>query len=89
MNFTGPKVKKSRALGVALTPKAQKYMSNRPYPPGQQGQRRKRRPSEYALQLMEKQRLRFQYNISESQMRKAYAKAARMPGATGDIRHGA
>ncbi|CAN5737375.1 30S ribosomal protein S4 [soil metagenome] len=84
MNFTGPKVKKSRALGVALTPKAQKYMRNRPYPPGQHGQRRRRRPSDYGVQLLEKQRLRFQYNISESQLSKAYKMAARMPGSTGD-----
>jgi len=84
VNFTGPKVKKSRALGVALTPKAQKYMRNRPYPPGQHGQRRRRRPSDYGVQLLEKQRLRFQYNISESQLSKAYKMAARMPGSTGD-----
>ena len=84
MNFTGPKVKKSRALGVALTPKAQKYMKNRPYPPGQHGQRRRRRPSDYGVQLLEKQRLRFQYNVSESQLRKAYTMATRMPGSTGD-----
>ena len=84
MKFTGPKVKKSRALGVALTPKAQKLMQKRPFPPGQHGQRRKRRPSEYALQLLEKQRLRFQYNVSEAQMHRAYQKASRMAGSTGD-----
>ena len=84
MNFTGSKVKKSRALGVALTPKAQKIMKTRPFPPGQHGQRRRRRQSEFGLQLLEKQRLRFQYNVSESQMLKAYTRAARMPGSTGD-----
>lgn len=86
MNFTGAKVKKSRALGVALTPKAQKYMKNRPVPPGQHGQARgrRRRPSEYGQQLLEKQRLRFQYNISEKQLMRAYQAAARMPGSTGD-----
>src|SRR6187200_812641 len=84
VNFTGAKVKKSRALGVALTPKAQKYMKNRPFPPGQHGQRRRRRPSDYGVQLLEKQRMRFQYNISESQLRKAYSQATRMPGSTGD-----
>ena len=84
MNFTGAKVKKSRALGVALTPKAQKYMKNRPFPPGQHGQRRRRRPSDYGVQLLEKQRLRFQYNISEKQLARAYQTATRMPGSTGD-----
>jgi small subunit ribosomal protein S4 len=84
VNFTGAKVKKSRALGVALTPKAQKYMKNRPFPPGQHGQRRRRRPSDYGVQLLEKQRLRFQYNISEKQLARAYDTATRMPGSTGD-----
>lgn len=84
VNFTGAKVKKSRALGVALTPKAQKYMKNRPFPPGQHGQRRRRRPSDYGVQLLEKQRLRFQYNISEKQLARAYKEAVRMGGATGD-----
>lgn len=84
MNFTGAKVKKSRALGVALTPKAQKYMKNRPFPPGQHGQRRRRRPSDYGVQLLEKQRLRFQYNISEKQLARAYKDAVRMVGPTGD-----
>jgi small subunit ribosomal protein S4 len=84
VNFTGAKVKKSRALGVALTPKAQKYMKNRPFPPGQHGQRRRRRPSDYGVQLLEKQRLRFQYNISEKQLARAYETASRMAGSTGD-----
>ncbi len=84
MNFTGPKVKKSRALGIALTPKAQKYMKNRGYPPGQHGQRRRRRPSDYGVQLLEKQRLRFQYNVSETYLSRVYKMAAHMPGSTGD-----
>lgn len=86
MNFTGPKVKKSRALGVALTPKAAAGMRKRPTPPGQHGaaRGRRRRPSEYGVQLLEKQRLRFQYNISEKQMVRAYKTATRMPGSTGD-----
>ncbi|MCA9832645.1 MAG: 30S ribosomal protein S4 [Thermomicrobiales bacterium] len=86
MNFTGPKVKKSRALGVALTPKAAAGMRKRPTPPGQHGaaRGRRRRPSEYGVQLLEKQRLRFQYNISEKQLVRAYKTATRMPGSTGD-----
>ena len=86
MNFTGPKVKKSRALGVALTPKAAAGMRKRPTPPGQHGaaRGRRRRPSEYGVQLLEKQRLRFQYNISEKQLVRAYKTAANMAGSTGD-----
>ena len=84
MNFTGPKIKKSRALGIALTPKAQKYLKTRPNPPGQHGGKRRRRPSDYGLQLLEKQRLRFQYNVSENYLSKTYTQAARLPGSTGD-----
>lgn len=84
VKFTGPKVKKSRALGIALTPKAQRIMERRASRPGQHGRARQRRPSDYGMQLLEKQRLRFQYNISESQMRKAYLAASRMSGSTGD-----
>ena len=84
MKFTGPKVKKSRALGVALTPKAQKYMRNRPYPPGQHGQARRRRRSDFGTQLLEKQRLRFQYNVSERYLSRLVAQAGKLPGSTGE-----
>jgi small subunit ribosomal protein S4 len=87
LNFTGAKVKKSRALGVALTPKAQRIMRKRPNPPGQhgeQGQKRRRRPSAYAVQLLEKQRLRFQYSVTESYLRKTFVIAGKAPGATGE-----
>lgn len=82
MNYTGPKVKLSRKIGVSLTPKAGKYMEKKPYGPGQHGQSRRSRMSDYKKQLMEKQKLRYQYNISEKQMRNAYDKANRMKGTT-------
>jgi small subunit ribosomal protein S4 len=87
MKFNGPKVKLSRKLGIALTPKAVKYMEKRPYPPGQHGAaKRSRTPkSEYGRQLLEKQRLRFQYNISERQMRNYFQKALRNKGRTGEV----
>jgi small subunit ribosomal protein S4 len=78
------KVKLSRSLGIALTPKAAKYMERRPYPPGQHGRGRKKE-SDYKNQLVEKQRLRAQYNISERQLRNAYAEAVRKPGKTGEV----
>ena len=87
MKFNGAKVKLSRALGIALTPKAQKYMEKRPYPPGQHGaaKTRRRQQSIYGKQLLEKQRLRFQYNISERQMRNYFLKAAAKRGKTGEV----
>lgn len=84
MKFNGPKVKLSRKLGVMVTPKAQKYLEKKPYPPGQHGQRRRRRLSNYGRQLLEKQKLRFQYNVAERQLRGYYEEAARLKGVTGD-----
>lgn len=86
MNYNGPKVKLSRKIGINMTPKAAKYAGKKPYPPGQHGAS-KRRPkqSDYGKQLLEKQRLRIQYNISESQMLKYYKNATRLTGNTGDI----
>jgi small subunit ribosomal protein S4 len=78
------KVKLSRSLGIALTPKAAKYMERRPYPPGQHGRGRKKE-SDYKNQLTAKQRLRAQYNISERQLRNAYKEAVRKPGKTGEV----
>ena len=87
MKFNGAKVKLSRALGIVLTLKAQKYMEKRPFPPGQHGEAKARRQkkSVYGTQLLEKQRLRFQYNISERQMRNYFEKAARKKGKTGEV----
>lgn len=85
MKYTGPKVKLSRRLGIALTPKAQKYMEKRPYPPGQHGPNKRRKaPSVYGLQLLEKQKLRFQYNVSERQLRNYFRKAVRRREPTGE-----
>jgi ribosomal protein S4 len=69
MNYTGPKVKISRKIGINITPKAGKYTQKKAYPPGQFGaQKRRAKQSDYGKQLLEKQRLRLQYNLSEKQM---------------------
>ena len=65
MNQSRPKAKLSRALGIPLTPKCVKYFERRPYPPGVHG-RSRRKESDYKVRLLEKQRLRHQYNVSES-----------------------
>ena len=83
MNRSGPKVKLARQLGIALTPKAAKVMERRPNPPGQHGASPRRKVSGYKKQLVEKQRLRAQYNISERQMQNAFAEAIRQTGNTG------
>jgi len=83
MNNSRPKAKLSRALGIPLTPKCVKYFEKRPFPPGVHG-RGRRKASDYQVRLLEKQRLRHQYNISEAQMRKAYEDAHRAEGKTGE-----
>jgi small subunit ribosomal protein S4 len=80
MNYTGPKVRLSRRVGVALTPKAAKIMEKRPNPPGQHGGTRKGDASDYKRQLLQKQLLRYQYNISEKQMKRYYQFASRGHG---------
>ena len=82
-NQSRPKVKKSRALGIALTPKAVKYFEARPYPPGEHGRGRKQN-SDYKVRLLEKQRLRAQYDVSERQLVRAYERAAKTQGKTGE-----
>ncbi len=85
--YTGPIVKICRREGVNLveTPKVQKYMERHPYPPGQHGQRRRRRPSDYGVRLREKQKLRFLYNMSEKQFANLFEEATRAEGATGAV----
>ncbi len=87
MRYTGPKIKLSRRLGVALSPKAARIMEKKPYGPGLHGpnqSRFKSKMSVYKTQLFEKQKIRFQYNISERQMRNYFNKAASQHGNTGD-----
>jgi len=77
-------VRLSRALGLALTPKAVKHFEKRPYPPGEHGRARRRTESDYAVRLREKQRLRAQYALREKQMARAYEDARKAPGLTGE-----
>lgn len=82
--FSGSRVKKVRALGAPLPGLTRKQPKGRTNAPGEQGvMRRRRRPSTYRLQLKEKQKIRFNYGLSERQLRKIYSEAARTPGQTG------
>lgn len=87
MNNTGPKVKLSRRLGVPLTLKAARIMEKKGYPPGEHGRDKQfqRKVSEFGRQLMEKQRLRAQYNIHERQMGNYMDRATRKQGVTGNV----
>ena len=81
---TRSKVRLSRALGVALTPKAARALEKRPYAPGEHGRTRRKTDSDFAVRLREKQRLREQYNIREKQLRITFEEARRQSGLTGE-----
>ncbi len=81
---TRSKTRLSRALGIALTPKAAKYLEKRPYAPGEHGRTKRKQDSDYAVRLREKQRLRAQYGIREAQLKIAFQEARRSQGLTGE-----
>jgi len=85
--YRGPIVKICRREGVNLveSPKVQRYMERHPYPPGQHGQRRRRKISDYGVRLREKQKLRFYYNMSEKQFANLFDEASKKVGATGEV----
>jgi len=88
-SYHGPKAKPQRRFGELLVPrpKYQRILEERSYPPGEHGREksfRSGRRSNYAIQLDEKQKLAFIYNVRERQMRNYYKKAALMPGTTGN-----
>ena len=82
--YTGPRDKISRRFGVPVFGPS-KYLERKNYPPGTHGPRARRKHSDYALALMEKQKLRFHYGLMEKQFRSIYEKARRHRGVTGEI----
>ncbi len=89
--YIGPVCRLCRREGVKLYLKGERCyspkcaMERRPYPPGQHGQRRARRPSDYAVRLREKQKLRRIYGVSETQFRNLFEEASRKKGVTGTV----
>jgi small subunit ribosomal protein S4 len=88
-SYHGPKAKVQRRFGEVLVPrpKYQRIIEKRPYPPGEHGkekQFRSGRRSDYGLQLDEKQKLAFIYNVRDRQLRNYYLKADQMEGRTGE-----
>ncbi len=83
--YTGPRTKKARAFGEAIFGYS-KAFEKRPYAPGQHGTSRKRKQkSDYALQLLEKQKAKYTYGVLERQFRNLFKAAARKSGVTGEI----
>lgn len=81
--YTGPRRRIIRALGTELPGLSRKPMGQRTRPPGEAARRRKRRRSEAAAELTEKQKLRYNYGVSERQMLRMLAMARRSKGNTG------
>lgn len=79
-----PIVKQSRREGYALHPKAHKALAKKEGGPGEQGNGRRRQPSQYGIQLREKQKVRRLYGLLEKQFRNLVKKSARMQGQTGE-----
>jgi small subunit ribosomal protein S4 len=81
-----PRLKIIRRFGVQLPGLTRKDAEKKPYPPGQHGQSKtgRRKTSEYRRLLEEKQKVRFNYGVSENQLRRYMALARKMPGRTGD-----
>ena len=83
--YTGPKTKIARKFGEAIFGD-DKSFEKRNYPPGQHGNNRRRgKKSEYAIQLMEKQKAKYTYGILERQFRNMFEKATRSQGITGEV----
>ena len=83
--YTGPKYKLCRREGVNLFGNRKFDIEIRPYPPGQHGQGRRGKMSDYGIQLREKQKVKRIYGILEKQFRRYYEKAARSKGITGSV----
>ncbi len=81
--YTGPTYKKSRRLGFSIL-ETGKELAKKPYAPGQHGQKRLKKLSNYGEQLKEKQKLRFMYGVSEKQFKKTFEQAKKLKGILGE-----
>ena len=82
--YTGPTTRINRRFGEAIFP-ANRAFEKKSYPPGQHGPRLRRKLSDYAIGLNEKQKLRFMFGLTEKQFRLTFEKAKNKRGVTGEI----
>ncbi len=82
--YTGPKTKIARKFGEAIFG-PDKVLSKKNYPPGQHGINKRRKTSEYGLQLREKQKAKYTYGVLEKQFRNLFEKASSKKGITGEV----
>ncbi|HXK75419.1 MAG TPA: 30S ribosomal protein S4 [Bacteroidaceae bacterium] len=82
--YTGPKTRIARKFGEGIFG-PDKVLSKKNYPPGQHGNSRRRKTSEYGVQLQEKQKAKYTYGVLEKQFRNLFKKAATTHGITGEV----
>ena len=82
--YTGPKTKIARKFGEPIFG-ADKVLSRKNYPPGQHGVNKRRKTSEYGIQLREKQKAKYTYGVLEKQFHNLFNKASRTKGITGEV----
>ncbi len=81
--YTGPAYKKARRVGFSIKETGEE-LARRPYGPGQHGNARKGKLSDYGVQLKEKQKVRFMYGVNERQFKNTFKKASKMKGIHGE-----
>ena len=81
--YTGPSYKKARRVGFSIS-ETGKELAKRPYGPGDHGNGRHGKLSDYGVQLKEKQKVKFMYGLNEKQFRKTFDDASKMPGIHGE-----
>jgi small subunit ribosomal protein S4 len=82
--YTGPKTKIARKFGEPIFG-PDKVLQKRNFPPGQHGLNKRRKTSEYGIQLREKQKAKYTYGVLEKQFRNLFEKASSLKGITGEI----
>jgi len=82
--YRGPKTKIARKFGEPIYG-PDRILERKNYPPGQHGINRRKKPSEYGIQLMEKQKAKYTYGVLERQFRNLFEKANRSKGITGEV----
>ena len=82
--YTGPKTRIARKFGEAIFG-PDKVLTKKNYPPGQHGVNRRKKTSEYGIQLREKQKAKYTYGVLERQFRNLFEKASRTKGIKGEV----
>jgi small subunit ribosomal protein S4 len=81
--YTGPSYRKARRLNFSIS-ETGKELTKKPYIPGQHGRSRRKKLSDYGIQLQEKQKVRFMYGLNEKQFKKTFNDARKLKGVLGE-----